>query len=202
VKAAGAPTAQPGRATAPAAQPTAVAAAKSTPVTAAQRISALAPGRGAQPASKSPAASNARSESKAPASLNFAAPVTVQNPFGGGRVQVDDLDFTVKPAAGAKSDATPAQLPANLAVGSWVGIREKDEKAPRKSARLSFISPLKTRYLFVDKQGKTTLDCSRADLARRFQTGEVVIMAKEPDVPLFDRLTEGLVGKLGGNAAR
>ena len=117
-------------------------------------------------------------------------------------MQVEDLDFTTKPAAGAKRDAIPAELPANLAVGTWVGIREKDEKDTRKSARLSFISPLKTRYLFVDKQGKTTLDCSRAELARRFQTGEVVIMDKVPEVPLFDRITEGLVGKLGGKAAR
>jgi hypothetical protein len=163
-----------------------------------QRVTAPAPGKGPQPATRSPAASPTRSESKAPASLDFTAPVTVQNPFGGGKVQVEDLDFTAKPAAGAKRDANLAELPGNLAVGTWVGIREKGEKDARKSAKLSFISPLKTRYLFVDKQGKTTLDCSRADLARRFQTGEVVIMDKVPEVPLFDRITEGLVGKLGG----
>ena len=138
------------------------------------------------------------------ASLDFTAPITVQNPFGGGKVQVEDLVFTAKPAAGAagaagaKRDATPAQLPANLAVGTWVGIREKSEKDARRSAKLSYISPLKTRYLFVDRQGKTTLDCSRAELASRFQIGEIVIMDKVPEVPLFDRITEGLVGKLGG----
>jgi len=139
-----------------------------------------------------------RAEPKASVSLDFTAPVTVQNPFGGGKVEVEDLDFTAKPAAGAKRDAIPAELPANLAVGTWVGIRETDNKEARRSAKLSFISPLKTRYLFVDGQGKTTLDCSRADLARRFLTGEVVIMDKVPEVPLFDRITEGLVGKLGG----
>lgn len=133
--------------------------------------------------------------------MNFTAPVTVQNPFGGGKVEVDDLDFTVTLAVGAKPEATLAELPGNLVVGTWVGIREKDEKAPRKSARLSFISPLKTRYLFVDKQGKTTLDCSRADLARRFKIGDVVIMDKVREVSLFDRITEGLVGKLGGPTA-
>jgi hypothetical protein len=211
-KATAAPTAQPGPASAaqrmttpaarpaatPGAQPAPVPAAKSTPAPAVQRVTAPAPGKGPQPATRSPAASPTRSESKAPASLDFTAPVTVQNPFGGGKVQVEDLDFTAKPAAGAKRDANLAELPGNLAVGTWVGIREKGEKDARKSAKLSFISPLKTRYLFVDKQGKTTLDCSRADLARRFQTGEVVIMDKVPEVPLFDRITEGLVGKLGG----
>jgi len=158
---------------------------------------------GISPAAGRPAAAPpARPDSKAADALDFTASLTVQNPFGGGKVQVDDLDFTVKPAAGAagpKVEAVPAELPAKLALGTWVGIREKDDKAARKSAKLSFISPLKTRYLFVDKQGKTALDCSRAELARRFRLNEIAIMDKEPDVPLFDRLTEGLVGKLGGN---
>jgi Protein of unknown function (DUF1631) len=150
---------------------------------------------------RAPAAPLARPDSRAADALDFTASLTVQNPFGGGKVQVDDLDFTVKPAAGAagpKVEAVPAELPAKLAMGTWVGIRDKNDKAARKSAKLSFISPLKTRYLFVDKQGKTALDCSRAELARRFRLNEIVIMDKEPDVPLFDRLTEGLVGKLGG----
>lgn len=82
-----------------------------------------------------------------------------------------------------------------------MGIRDKSEKASRRSARLSYISPLKTRYLFVDRHGKASLDCSRAELARRFHLGEVVIMAEVPEVALFDRITEGLVGKLGGPTA-
>ena len=101
----------------------------------------------------------------------------------------------------AKSDATPAELPGNLKVGTWVGIRDKSEKDTRRSARLSFISPLKTRYLFVDRQGKASLDCSRSELSRRFKLGEVVIMDEVREVPLFDRITEGLVGKLGGPKA-
>ncbi len=145
-----------------------------------------------------------RAESKVSETLDFTAPVTIENPFGGGKVEVEDLDFTAKPAAGTAvaKQATAAELPRNLAIGSWVGVRGKDEKEARKSAKLSFISPLKTRYLFVDKQGKTTLDCTRAELARRFQIGEVIIMDKVPDVPLFDRITEGLVGKLGAGAAK
>jgi len=63
---------------------------------------------------------------------------------------------------------------------------------------LSYVSPLKSRFLFVDRHGKTTLECSRSDLIRRFQSGELAITNEVPEVPLFDRLTEGLVGKLGG----
>jgi hypothetical protein len=184
------------------------AVASPGPAPAARPVSAPPPAqaKGAQPAARSAAAPQARTDSRAAESLDFTAPITVQNPFGGGKVQVDDLDFTTKPAAGpatpaataaAKRDAIPAELPGNLVVGTWVGIREKNPNEPRRSVKLSFISPLKTRYLFVDKQGKSVLDCSRAELARRFQVGSVVIMAEVPEVPLFDRITQGLVGKLG-----
>jgi hypothetical protein len=194
---AGAPASRPATvaqktAPAPGAAPGARAATTARPA-----VPGQAPGQGVRPGPAAPGAAQ-----RSASSLDFTAPVTVKNPFGGGKVEVEDLDFTVKAAAGpagAKSEATVAELPANLKVGTWVGIRGKNDKEPRKSAKLSFISPLKTRFLFVDKQGKTTLDCSRADLARRFHGGEVVFMDKVPEVPLFDRLTEGLVGKLGGS---
>ena len=187
------PSSGPKPAAAQAARPAAPA-----PKTAPTPTRPAAPAQGPRAGPAAPGAAQ-----RSASSLDFTAPVTVKNPFGGGQVEVEDLDFTVKPAAGpagARNEATVAELPPNLKVGTWVGIRAKNDKEPRKSAKLSFISPLKTRFLFVDKQGKTTLDCSRADLARRFQTGEVVFMDKVPEVPLFDRLTEGLVGKLGGSA--
>lgn len=145
---------------------------------------------------QSPAPSPA--QATAPGSPDSTAAVTVNNPFGDGKVQVDDLDFTVKPAAGtdrAKPEAKPAELPADLAVGTWVEIRERDT---RRLGRLAFISPLKTRYLFVDRQGKATLECSRAELARRFKAGEAVITQQSPETPLFDRIVGDLVSKLGG----
>ena len=102
----------------------------------------------------------------------------------------------------AKRVAPADELPADLKVGTWVGIRDKGENVRRSSARLSYISSLKTRYLFVDRHGKASLDCSRAELARRFRDREVVIMDELPEVPLFDRITDGLVGKLGGGTAK
>jgi hypothetical protein len=78
-----------------------------------------------------------------------------------------------------------------------VEIREKDSLRP---AKLSFISPLKTRYLFVNRQGKTTLECSRAELVRRCRLGEVTVTQEVADPPLFDRLMDDLVNKLGGPA--
>jgi hypothetical protein len=136
-----------------------------------------------------------------PDTLDFSAALTVKNPFGEGEVQVDDLDFTVpaggKPAGG-KREADAAAVPANLAVGSWVEIRDK--RAGKSSfAKLSFVTPLKTRYLFVNRQGNTVLECSRDELARRFKFGELAVSVEVAEVPLFDRIAGGLVDKLGGS---
>jgi hypothetical protein len=139
-----------------------------------------------------------------PAPLDFTAAVTVNNPFGQGEVQVDDLDFTTQLRGGtarAKSDAGRADLPANLTPGTWVAIRAKGGKDAPVLAKLSYVSPLKSRYLFVDRHGKNILECSRTELARKFQLGELIIAKELSEPPLFDRLAEGLVGKLGGSKA-
>jgi hypothetical protein len=52
---------------------------------------------------------------------------------------------------------------------------------------------MKTSYMFVDRGGKTVLECSRAELARRYRLKEVVDM---DEAPLFDRIMTGLVGKM------
>ena len=137
----------------------------------------------------------------APAPLDFTAAVTINNPFGQGEVQVDDLDFTAKPAgasARAKHDTVQANPADSLTLGTWVAIQVKGEKNLPRLAKLSYVSPLKSRFLFVDSHGKTTLECTRTDLIRRFQSGELAITNEVTEVPLFDRLAAGLVGKLGG----
>jgi hypothetical protein len=125
--------------------------------------------------------------------------VTVKNPFGEGEVVVNDLDLDfTQPAktTGAKQEADAA-LPENLGVGSWVEIRDKGDS--RQLAKLSFVTPLKTRYLFVNRRGKTVLECSRAELARRFKLGEIAMTVEATEPPLFDRIAEGVLGKLAGS---
>ncbi len=130
-------------------------------------------------------------------SLDMTAPVTVPNPFGEGQVEVADLDFTVQ-LRDSKAGAKPASLlPPELKLGTWVEIVRKHEKEKHQTAKLTFISPLKTRYLFADRHGKTALECSQTELLRRFQLGEVSISKEPTELPLFDRLAEGVAGKLG-----
>ena len=81
-------------------------------------------------------------------------------------------------------------------------IRGKEEKDAGRPAKLSYISPLKTRFLFVDRQGKTVLECSAAVLAKFLSNGEIVIEEPVDEVPLFDRIMGGVVGKLKSPAGQ
>ena len=155
----------------------------------------------ATPSVKRPAPSETRASNPEP--LDFKAAITVNNPFGGGEVEVDDLDFTIKPTADPKRAAPGADtsgLPVNLKQGIWVKLYAAGKKDSGKPAKLSYISPLKTRYLFVDRQGKTVLECSPAVLAKRFRDGEIVIEEPASEASLFDRTMGGVVGKLRGPA--
>ena len=163
----------------------------------------------------SPAAAAAKAEEDA---LDFTAEITVQNPFGGGEVKVDELDFTEAPAAleaaapakapakGTTPEAKKAKdlaLPSKLKEGAWVGIRPQtqDPDAPRQPAKLLYMSPLKSRFLFSDRGGRTVLECHRADLARRFKLREIVMIKGDPDASLFERIVKGVMDRLGGEPA-
>jgi hypothetical protein len=161
------------------------------------------PGSPPQPKRPAPAMPEKRPPAPAAAkpaeleSLDMTAPVTVPNPFGEGQVEVADLDFTVQLASRTPGAKPVSPLPPALKLGAWVDIVRKHDKEKHKTAKLTFISPLKTRYLFADRHGKTALECSQAELVRLFQLGEVTLSREPVEVPLFDRIAEGVLGKLG-----
>ena len=161
--------------------------------------------------------------------LDFTAPVTVNNPFGEGRVDVsaDDLDFTELPADAAAAPASPSpaapgpatsaapkpaatsrppkpaktiRLPSAMVMGAWVEILTAGDSETRLPAKLHFVSPMKSHFLFVDRKGNKAYECSRSMLARRIQLGEVTLLDGEPDASLFDRIMDGLFGKLRAGA--
>jgi len=129
-------------------------------------------------------------------SLDFTASLTIKNPFGGGEVQVEEIELTDVRAADTarvKGDAHNVELIKNFKEGTWVEFREKGEEDTHRPAKLSYISPLKNSFLFVDRLGKTVKECSRAELARLVRLGAVAVM---DEGPLFDRVMNGLIGKL------
>jgi hypothetical protein len=159
---------------------------------------------------KADATKAAAPASKAPAALDFSAPVTVRNPYGKGEIQVTGLDFTPQPVDKQKRAAAKQAIassmavdpPADMIMGVWVDFRPKtDGEAPRK-AKLLFVSPKKTRYLFSDRGGKDILELSRAEMVRRLRTREAVRLDDEPVEPLFERIMHGVVGKLRTPAAQ
>jgi hypothetical protein len=135
---------------------------------------------------------------------DFSPTITVKNPFGGGEVSVDSLDFTAAKADGARAerDAAIADLLDNLKMGTWVEFREAEDRAAGQPVRLIFVSPRKTRYLFaVDLAGKEIIQCTRVEITRRFRIGEAVVMDGPPEDSLFDRIMNKVVGKLSAPGA-
>jgi hypothetical protein len=86
--------------------------------------------------------------------------------------------------------------PADMEIGGWVDFRPKGDGEEPRAAKLIFVSPKKTRYLFADRRGKNILELTRAEIVRRLRTGEAVRLDEEPKEPLFDRIMGGLVDKL------
>jgi hypothetical protein len=129
-------------------------------------------------------------------SLDFTKSITIKNPFGGGQVHVEELESTDVPAASTprtKGEANDAEFINNLKEGTWVEFREKGEEDTYRPAKLSYISPLRSSFLFVDRLGKTVKECSRTELGRLVRLGVVVVM---DEAPLFDRMMAGVIGKL------
>ena len=165
---------------------------------------AAAAGKAPPPPPPKPAAPVKAPEPPPPAELDFTASISVKNPFGGGGdVQVDEMDFTggtsapAPAAAKGKRGPSDAELTDKIVAGTWMEFKEKkdpdSEEVTVRPAKLSYVSPMKNRYLFLDRGGKTVLECSRAELARRMRVGDAAVM---DEAPLFDRIMGGLVNKM------
>jgi hypothetical protein len=124
--------------------------------------------------------------------------VTVQNPFGEGEIEVEEIDMSDIPAlAGAPETTSTAggdehsRMAASLKAGAWVEFRDSEDN--RVQAKLSYISPLKGTYLFINRQGRKIAEYSLYQLARELRCGNAQVM---DGVPLIDRAMSSLVGVL------
>jgi hypothetical protein len=124
--------------------------------------------------------------------------VTVQNPFGEGEIEVEEISLSDLPAlAGTETENEPqtgdehSQIASSLKEGRWVEFRDAEDN--RTQAKLSYISPLKGTYLFISRQGRKVAEFSLYQLAREFRCGNAVVM---DSVPLVDRAMSSLVGVL------
>ena len=142
-------------------------------------------------ASQPPAGDGAESD---PTSLDFTT-VVVKNPFGAGEIRVDEVELPNVPGAPAvavKEGDKFSRLASTLKPGTWLEFR--DEKQ-RHQVKLSYVSPFKTAYLFVNWQGQTVGEYSLHELSAELRAGRAVVMEQ---APLFDRAMNSLMNTLRG----
>ncbi len=137
----------------------------------------------------------------APRPVDFSAPITMRNPFGQGEVKVSGVEAdTAEEGQGAGRRRWDPSNPDNLKVGDWFAFKvpatEAGEARPPHPARLIFMTPRKTRYIFCDRGEKDYIECTRAEIARRLRAGEAELMEEEPEVPFFERILGSVMGNL------
>jgi hypothetical protein len=130
--------------------------------------------------------------------LDFSAPVAVKNPYGKGEVMVKAEP--VDDDAHHSSDVTPD----TLKVGDWVEFKVKTADGAEEEVRpvrLIFITPRKTRFVFADRGEKEYIERTRAGMFNSLLNGEAVLMEEEPEVPFFERIMGGVMGKMKSKVA-
>lgn len=90
-----------------------------------------------------------------------------------------------------RGDTPYLQLARELKVGTWMELA--DEHGVRERAKLSWISPISGRYLFVNRRGLKVADRTAQQLAAELEAGTAVVLE---EVPLFDRALDAIVERL------
>jgi len=109
----------------------------------------------------------------------------------------------IKSAAAAETGAAkplPPAVPAvtvhdyvsEMAVGTWLSFMKEGANV---NARLTWVSPLRTKYLFTSRSRARAFVYTPEELAYEISAGEVSLVV-EP-VPLFDRAVSAALNELG-----
>ncbi|MGN6313614.1 MAG: DUF1631 domain-containing protein [Rhodanobacteraceae bacterium] len=88
-------------------------------------------------------------------------------------------------------DLESVQAVRALKVGTWIEF--VDETGTRERAKLSWISPISGKYLFVNRRGLKIADRSLQQLAAEMRDGRALVLQ---EVPLFDRALDAIVERL------
>jgi hypothetical protein len=80
----------------------------------------------------------------------------------------------------------------DMKVGTWVEFTDPNTEN-KERAKLSWISPISSKYLFVNRKGLKVSDKTVFALAAEIRRGHAVILE---EVPLFDRALDAIVERL------
>lgn len=139
---------------------------------------------------------------------NVAAPVPVSRAAGGEHAEAADATAAIAPQSPVEEivlssePAEEAEAPPDgddevvrsvreLRVGTWLEFIE--ENGQRERAKLSWISPISSKYLFVNRRGLKVCDKTVYGLAAELRRGSAVVLE---EVPLFDRALDAIVARL------
>lgn len=78
-----------------------------------------------------------------------------------------------------------------LKVGTWIEFL--DEQGAKERAKLSWISPISSKYLFVNRKGLKVADRTLVQLASDLADERITVLE---EVPLFDRALDAIVERL------
>ncbi|HTQ01144.1 MAG TPA: DUF1631 family protein [Casimicrobiaceae bacterium] len=114
------------------------------------------------------------------------------------QLHIAAIKSTVAAAAEGKP-REPPPLPAvnvhdyvsEMAVGTWLGFTKEGETL---NARLTWVSPLRTKYLFTSRSRARAFVYTPEELAYEISAGQVTLIV-EP-VPLFDRAVSAALNEL------
>jgi len=79
-----------------------------------------------------------------------------------------------------------------MAVGTWLAFIKEDQPV---NARLTWVSPLRTKYLFTSRSRARAFVYTPEELTYEITAGQVSLVV-EP-VPLFDRAVSAALNELG-----
>ncbi|WP_266169853.1 DUF1631 domain-containing protein [Dyella subtropica] len=96
-----------------------------------------------------------------------------------------------EPAPEPMEDTPEQRVVAALKPGTWLEFITEDETSER--AKLSWISPMSGRYLFVNRRGLKVADHSPHELATALAAGQARVLES---TALFDRALDAIVGRL------
>jgi hypothetical protein len=102
-----------------------------------------------------------------------------------------DADETA-PEANYDADDECLKQAKEMKVGTWVEFTDP-ATGNKERAKLSWISPISSKYLFVNRKGLKVSDKTVFALAAEIRRGDAVVLE---EVPLFDRALDAIVERL------
>jgi hypothetical protein len=127
---------------------------------------------------------------EADATVSAAAPTATQSPVE----EIVMSSGTVAPEVPEESYAEDDEFlkaAREVKVGTWLEFA--DEQGNRERAKLSWISPISAKYLFVNRRGLKVCDKTVFALAAELRRGSTIVLE---EVPLFDRALDAIVARL------